>query len=144
MKNLYLLVCILAAGLIFTSCKKDNKDSTPESSIMGKWKGEKMIVAFSMNGSVVESDTTFWKTPDYLSVEFKKNNQMVSQEFSDNELDTEEFYYVVKGNKISLMENANDPKAEEYTFKIEKNKLILLNSTPAGTVIISSEIHLKK
>ena len=144
MKNLYLLIFILAAGFMFTSCKKEDKKS-PESSLMGKWKGEKSVTSASLNGSVVQSDTSYIKMPDYVHIEFKKNNQMVSQEFIDNELDTDEFYYIVKGNKISIMDDANDPDPDEYTFKVDKNKLILSN-LPSGAsgVTISSEIHLKR
>lgn len=146
MKNLYLLVCILATGLIFTSCKKENKKSTSESSIMGKWKGEKMISSISMNGLVVETDTSYWEMPDYLAIEFKKNNQMVSHEFSDNELDTDVLYYSVKGNKITIMDDEDDSDVQEFTFKADKNKLVLSNSSfeMGGGVTYSLEIHLKR
>lgn len=148
MKNLYLLVCILAAGIIFTSCKKEDKKSTPESSIMGKWNGEKMINSASMNGLVVETDTSYWKTPEYLTIEFKKNNKLVSHEFSDNELDTDELYYIVKGNKVTITDDANDPEPQEFNFKVDKNKLILSHSTSGEdggvTLKFNIEVHLKK
>ena len=145
MKNLYLLVCILAAGLLFTSCKKENKESTPENSIMGKWKGDKMINTMRSNGLVLGSDTSFWKAPDYLNIEFKKNNVMVLNEFSDNELDNEELYYKVVGDKLIIMETADDLYPEDYTFKVNGKKLILSRSDTGveGGVTwkLDSELH---
>lgn len=146
MKNLYLLVCILATGFLFSSCKKDDKKSTPESSIMGIWKGEKSLGTYSRNGVVKDWDTIYMKPPDYLSLEFKKENQLLYKEFSDNELETEDLYYKVVGDKLSIMEDVNDLDPEEYTFKISGNKLILsdtysYNDAEGVTWKIDSEIH---
>ena len=148
MKNVYLLVCILATGLLFSSCKKEDKKSTPESSIMGIWKGEKNIEVIFGNGVELERDTIFIKSPDYLLLEFKKENKLLYKEFIDNELDTEELYYKVAGDKLSVMDDVNDLNPEEYIFKISGNKLILSGSysyVDEGILVkIDAEMHFIK
>lgn len=149
MRTLYLLICIASAGLIFTSCKKEDKNSTPESSIMGKWKGDKTVNILSRNGLVVETDTSYWKAPDYLSLEFKKDNRLVYNEFYENELDTDELYFKVIGDKLTVMQEENDPYSEEYTIKVNGNKLVLSGTLFTeldgdATWKLNSEIHLKK
>lgn len=145
MKKLYLLVCILATGFLFSSCKKEDKKS-PESSIMGIWKGEKNLGTYYRNGIVLDSDTIYMKLPNYIIIEFKKENQLLYKEFSDNELDTENLYYKVVGDKLIIMEDVNDPDPEEYTIKINGNKLILWDTysykdTDGVTWKIDSEMH---
>jgi hypothetical protein len=128
MRNLYLLICVAAVGIMFSSCKKEDKNSSPESAILGKWKGEKSINVISMNGVKVESDTSFWKTPDYMTLEFKKDNQLIYTESYENDLDTEELYYKIIGDKLNIMEDANDLNPEEYSFKLKGKSLILSTS----------------
>lgn len=148
MRNLYLFICIAAVGIMFSSCKKEDKNSSPESSILGKWKAEKTINASSIGGVSVGSDTTFWKSPDYLTLEFKKDNQLIFTEFFENDLDTEEYYYKIVGDKLSIMDDANDLNPDELSFKIKGKSLILSGSITevenGVTWKFDSEMHFVK
>lgn len=148
MRSLYLVMYILAAGLFFSSCKKEDKNTTPESSIMGIWKAEKLVHTLYKNEVIAETSTSFWKTPDYMTFEFKNGNQLVYAEFSDNELDTDLMYYKIVGDKLMIMEDANDPFPEEYTFKISGKQLVLSESLSqvedGNTWRLSSELHFNK
>lgn len=147
MRNLYLLICIMAVGIMFSSCKKEDKNSSPEISILGKWNGEKSIEITSKDGVRVEYDTGFWKSPNYMTLEFKKDNQLIFTEFYDNYLDTQELYYKIIGDKLKIMDDANDLN-QEFSFELKGKSLILSNSLTemenGVTWKLESEIHFVK
>lgn len=147
MKHVNLLFFILAAGLLMTSCKKEDT-KTPENALLGKWSGEKIITSISVNGTILESDTSLVKAPDYFRVEFKKNNQcFVSNSFED-EVESEHLFYKVEGDNLILGEDAQYSDPESYSFKIDGKKLILkdteIEEATGATWKWTTEIHFTK
>ncbi|MEO6682477.1 MAG: hypothetical protein ABIN48_06590 [Ginsengibacter sp.] len=128
MKKIYFILCIASIGLVFHSCKKNKNDENPETGILGKWNAEKFISVFSENGTVLQRDTTHYISPDYMTVEFKKDNVFILTDFSDGDLETEQLYYKVEGNQLVLKESAQDPEDETYTITITGKKLHLNRS----------------
>lgn len=148
MKHLNLLFFILAAGLLMTSCKKDDAKKTPENELIGKWVGEKTITSISVNGSVLESDTSLVQAPDYFRVEFKKNNQCFISTSFENEIDSENLFYKVEGDKLTLGEDEQYSDPEIYSFKLNGKKLILMGTeteeSNGATWLWKTEIHFSK
>lgn len=148
MKHFNLLFVILAAGLFMTSCKKEDAKKTPESELLGKWKGEKTISTVFRNEIAVESDTTFFKVPDFFTVEFKKNNKCSVISSSEGELDSENLFYKIEEDKIILDEDEKYPEPEIYSFKLNGKKLVLkrgFKQQDAGSAWeFTTEMHFTK
>ena len=147
MKHLNLLFFILAAGLFLTSCKKEDA-KTPGNELIGKWEGKKTITSMSVNGSILESDTTLVKSPDYFRVEFKKNNQCFVSNSFENEFDSENLFYKVEGDKLTLAEDEQYSDPEIYSFKLNGKTLVLMGTETeeanGATWLWKTEIHFSK
>lgn len=148
MKHFNLLLFILAAGLLMTSCKKEDNKKTSGNELMGTWTGEKIISLASINSVSVESDTSIITPPDYLTIEFKKDGKCAVVLYEDGELESANLYYKVEGDKITLDEDENFPDPEIHTFKISGKNLMLVTREKevisSVTWEYSTEIHFKK
>lgn len=138
----------MAAGLFMTSCKKEENKKTPANELLDKWKAEKTISSASVNGIMVESDTTVYTFPDYLTMEFKKDGRCAVTKNYGGELESANLFYKVEGDKLIVDEFENFPEPEIHTFQISGNKLQLLLSEKfefsGDSVEYSTEIHLVK
>lgn len=147
MKHFNLLFFVLAAGLLMTSCKKEDAKKSPETQIQGKWKGQMKISTLMNNGKVVESDTTFILAPDYLTADFKKNNQCVISQSFDNDVESENLFYKLEKDKIFVAETDQYLNSEINFFEINGKKLVLKSTKEVegdGNWEALNEMHFSK
>lgn len=108
-----------------TSCKKEDTKKTPGYELLGKWKGEKSIHTVTKNGTVIESETTIVTSPDFFTIEFKKGNRCQMMSSFEDELESENLFYKLDGNKIILGEDEQYLEGEIYSFEINGQNLVL-------------------
>lgn len=120
MKYLKLSLVIAVITILFSACKKDKA----ESSLIGTWNAKMIVESAQVNGAAVYADTLKISGDQYMRLTFMADNK-AKMETNIGGSNSENGYYSVSGNKVTLGETADDPEKQTYDYQLSGSSLIL-------------------
>lgn len=122
-----ILVALVIASSLFTSCSKD--DDNKETSIVGSWKIVSSIEEKFVNNVSEGKTSNTIDDKNYEIFTFNTNGTFTDYEVNENENGplTDTGIYKINSNKLLLnWEGDSVSDTEEYEFTLSANKLIIV------------------
>lgn len=144
MKKLPLLLLIFMTTSAFISCGHKDDNAKPSVRIIGKWNGAKMIELEYQNNKLMDADTTFLATPDYFTLEFKKDNTMKMDYSVHGTSKHTTGFYQIDNHSLLIRRHQYDLEFDTYIFKLDKKSLELthINNYMQNNQTIKEEEHI--